>query len=202
MGGHMLHFQANSENIYNWFRCGVLSSIRTSFTNPLLTSNCSKYVLVWGSIPLCAMDSWFKQHISFKKMVHKVKCHGCRLVGSLCMSELHSGQLDINVALNCNWISIGSLESRKKETGKFLCWESFHNLKFRHTQKCLFFTICWLFYQTYQDCLFFSMGLSANSAKALVWAGTTNWCRSTGISCCPNTAGGDRNSTKDVVEFM
>ena len=197
----MLHFQANSANIYNWFRCRVLSSTRTSFAKPLLTSNCSNYVLVWGSILLCSMDSWFKQHISFKKMVHKVKCHGCRLVSSLCMSEIHSGQLDINVTLNCNWTSIGSLERRKK-TGKSLCWKSFHNLKFRCTENCLLITICRLFYQTYQGCLLFSMGLSANSAEALLWAGTTNWCRSTGISFCPNTAGGDRISSKDVVQFM
>ena len=53
-----------------------------------------------------------------------------------------------------------------------------------------------------RDCLSFSIGLSANSVKVLLWAGTTNWCRSAGISCCHSTAGGGGNSTEDGVKFM
>ena len=41
-----VHKQVNSENVYYWLRCRVLSSICLSSANPLLTSNCSKYVLV------------------------------------------------------------------------------------------------------------------------------------------------------------
>ena len=33
-----------------------------------------------------------------KKVVHKAKCHGCKLAGSLCIGEIYSGKLEITVA--------------------------------------------------------------------------------------------------------
>ena len=80
--------------------------------------------------------------------------------------------------------------------------ESFYSLKRGHTENCSFVSLFGLFNQTQRDCLSFSIGLSANSVKVLLWAGTTNWCRSAGISCCHSTAGGGVNSTEDGVEFM
>ena len=39
-----------------------------------------------STIHLCSVEKG-----GLKKVVHKAKYHGCKLVGSLCIGEIHSG---------------------------------------------------------------------------------------------------------------